>query len=115
MGRVQDKIAIVTGGASNPGLGRATAITLGAQGARVVVTDIDEAGAESYAAAIREAGGDAFALHQDVTSEAVWRAVIAQHRRCVRRDRCPCQQRRHRGAHAHRRNDAGRLEPSDRR
>ena len=78
MGRVQDKIAIVTGGASNPGLGRATAITLGAQGARVVATDINEAGAESCAAAIREAGGDAFALRHDVTSEAEWQAVVAR-------------------------------------
>ena len=76
MGRVQDKIALVTGGASDPGLGYTTAVTLGAEGAKVVVTDIDEPGAGRCAEAIREAGGEALALHQDVTSEAQWQAVI---------------------------------------
>lgn len=76
MGRVKDKIAIVTGAASDPGLGRATALALGAEGASVVVTDIDEAGAERSAAAIRQAGGDALAMPQDVTSEVAWQAVI---------------------------------------
>ena len=76
MSRVQDKVAIVTGGASDPGLGYTTAVTLGAEGARVVVTDIDEPGAGRCAEAIREAGGEALALHQDVTSEAQWQAVI---------------------------------------
>lgn len=78
MGRVQDKVAIVTGGASDPGLGRATALALAAEGARVAVTDIDEAGAERTAAAIRDAGGDAFAMRHDVTSEADWQAAIAR-------------------------------------
>ena len=70
MGRVQDKVALVTGAASNPGLGYATALTLAAEGAKLVVTDVDEPGAGRCAAAIRDAGGAALALHQDVTSEA---------------------------------------------
>ena len=78
MGRVQDKIALVTGGASDPGLGYTTALTLGAEGATVVVTDIDVPGAERCAAGIRDAGGEALALHQDVTSEAQWQAAIAR-------------------------------------
>jgi NAD(P)-dependent dehydrogenase (short-subunit alcohol dehydrogenase family) len=78
VGRVSDKVAIVTGGASNPGLGRTTALTLGAEGARVVVTDVDLEGAESCASEIREAGGKALAMHQDVTDEAVWADVIAK-------------------------------------
>ncbi|MCP5180096.1 MAG: glucose 1-dehydrogenase [Pseudomonadales bacterium] len=78
MGRVDGKVAIVTGGASNPGLGRATAMALGREGARVVVTDVDLAGAENTAAAIRDAGGQALALHQDVTSESRWQEVIAE-------------------------------------
>ncbi|MDE0063152.1 MAG: SDR family oxidoreductase [Gammaproteobacteria bacterium] len=78
MGRVQDKVALVTGGASDPGLGYTTALTLGAEGATVVATDIDDPGAERCAAAIRDAGGEALALHQDVTSEAQWQAVIAR-------------------------------------
>ena len=77
MGRVDGKVAIVTGAASNPGLGRTTAITLAREGARLVVTDIDEAGAESCASEIRDAGGEALALSQDVTSEARWKEVVA--------------------------------------
>ncbi|MCY3641390.1 MAG: SDR family NAD(P)-dependent oxidoreductase, partial [Gammaproteobacteria bacterium] len=78
MGRVQGKTAIVTGAASNPGLGFATAVTLAREGARVVVTDVDEAGASRCAAAIQEAGGEALALGQDVTDEAQWQAVVEQ-------------------------------------
>ena len=78
MGRVQDKVALVTGGASDPGLGYTTALTLGSEGARVVVTDIDEPGADRCAAAIRDAGGEALALHQDVTSEPQWQSVVAR-------------------------------------
>ncbi len=78
MGRVEGKTAIVTGAASNPGLGFATAVTLAREGARVVVTDVDEAGASRCAQAIQEAGGEALAIRQDVTDEAQWKAVVAQ-------------------------------------
>ncbi|MEN3950740.1 glucose 1-dehydrogenase [Iodidimonas sp. SYSU 1G8] len=78
MGRVQGKIAIVTGAASDPGLGRTTAMTLAREGAKLVVTDVDAKGAEDCAQKIRDAGGEAIALHQDVTSEEVWQQVIAK-------------------------------------
>ncbi len=78
MGRVEGKVAIVTGAASNPGLGRATALALAREGARLVVTDVDFDGAEDCARAIREAGGQALALNQDVTSEDGWKDVIAR-------------------------------------
>lgn len=77
MHRVDGKVAIVTGAASNPGLGWTTALTLAAEGARLVVTDIDGAGADACAEAIRGAGGEALALRQDVTDEAGWRHVMA--------------------------------------
>ena len=77
-GRVLNKVVIVTGAGSNPGLGRATAVKLAAEGAKVVVTDVDAASAEDCAAAIQEAGGEALALHQDVTSEQRWQEVISQ-------------------------------------
>jgi NAD(P)-dependent dehydrogenase (short-subunit alcohol dehydrogenase family) len=85
MGRVQDKIAIVTGAASDPGLGRTTAQVLAREGARVVVTDIDEAGARDCARAIREAGGEALALRHDVTREEDWQAVLAETERAYGR------------------------------
>lgn len=78
MGRVAGKVVIVTGAASDPGLGRATAMALAREGARLVVTDIDAAGAEDCAQQLRETGADAVALRHDVTDEAAWRAVMAQ-------------------------------------
>ena len=78
MGRVDDKVAIVTGAASNPGLGYVTALTLAREGAKLMVTDVDEAGAQACAAAIRDAGGTAEAMLQDVTDEDGWKAVVEQ-------------------------------------
>jgi NAD(P)-dependent dehydrogenase (short-subunit alcohol dehydrogenase family) len=67
MGRVQNKVAIVTGGST--GLGRATSLLLAAEGAKVVIADIqDELGA-GVAEEIAEAGGTARYFHMDVTSE----------------------------------------------
>ena len=48
MGQVDGKVAIVTGGAS--GIGAACAATLAREGAKVVITDIDDAGAQAVAA-----------------------------------------------------------------
>ncbi len=76
-GRVAGKVTIVTGAASNPGLGRTTALILAEQGARLVVTDVDLEGAESCADEIKAAGGEAIALQQDVTDEAGWDALMA--------------------------------------
>jgi NAD(P)-dependent dehydrogenase (short-subunit alcohol dehydrogenase family) len=62
------RVALVTGGAS--GIGRAAALRLAEEGARVVVADLDRAGAESVAKQIAEAGGEAFACGVDVAREA---------------------------------------------
>jgi NAD(P)-dependent dehydrogenase (short-subunit alcohol dehydrogenase family) len=77
MGRLAGKVALVTGGASNPGLGRSTALRFGEEGAKVFVTDVDLVGAEATVQAIRDAGGDATAMRQDVTSESGWEEVMA--------------------------------------
>lgn len=77
MGRVEGKVALVTGAASRPGLGSSTAERLAAEGAHVHASDLDAAGAELVAAAIRHNGGAATAHAHDVTSEADWDRVFA--------------------------------------
>jgi NAD(P)-dependent dehydrogenase (short-subunit alcohol dehydrogenase family) len=76
MSRFKDKVALVTGAASNPGLGRAIAQLLAREGGKVVVTDVDEAGIADCEAAIRAAGGSAVGWRQDVTSEDDWKTTI---------------------------------------
>jgi NAD(P)-dependent dehydrogenase (short-subunit alcohol dehydrogenase family) len=73
---MQGKIAIVTGAAS--GIGRATAMRLGAEGARLASVDLAGDGAEQTAKAIRDAGGDAIALAVDVTDSAACERMVEQ-------------------------------------
>ena len=73
-GRVENRVALITGGAS--GIGRSCAERLAEEGAHVVITDIqDKLGAEALAG-ITAAGGSAEFLHHDVTSEDEWIAII---------------------------------------
>lgn len=75
MGRVDGKVAIVTGGAS--GIGRASAETLAREGASVVVTDIDVTEGEAVVEGIKAAGGKAIFRKQDVVDEALWGEIVA--------------------------------------
>jgi NAD(P)-dependent dehydrogenase (short-subunit alcohol dehydrogenase family) len=74
-GRVQGKVALVTGGAS--GIGRGCAERLAAEGAAVVVTDLQDHKGEETVQAIAAAGGEAAYFHHDVTDEQAWIEVIA--------------------------------------
>ena len=69
----QDRVALVTGGAS--GIGKAVVRALAADGARVGICDLNAAGAEEVAA---EVGGGALAVAMDVTDTASVRAGVAQ-------------------------------------
>ncbi len=75
MGRVQDRVAIVTGAAK--GIGAASARLLAREGARVVCTDLDEENGEALVAEIQRDGGEAIFTAHDVTDEAGWQRVVA--------------------------------------
>jgi len=68
--RLKDRVAIVTGAGSARGIGRATALTLAREGAKLVVQDLNLAGAEAVAAEIREKGGEAIAVGGNVAVRA---------------------------------------------
>jgi NAD(P)-dependent dehydrogenase (short-subunit alcohol dehydrogenase family) len=76
MGRVSGKVAIVTGAASTEGIGFAAAKRLAAEGAKLVITDLDEEAISARAAELVEAGGEAIGLKHDVTDEGQWADVI---------------------------------------
>jgi len=63
--RLKDRVAVVTGAGS--GIGAASALAMAREGARVIVADIDEAGARATAAAIEKEGGQALAVRADVS------------------------------------------------
>ncbi|MBA3811515.1 MAG: glucose 1-dehydrogenase [Caulobacteraceae bacterium] len=73
MGRVEGKVALITGGAS--GIGRACAETLSREGAAVVITDVQDDKGRVLAA---ELGGKARYLRHDVTDEDAWARVIGE-------------------------------------
>ncbi len=73
MGRVQDKIILLTGGAM--GLGEAAAKRLIAEGARVIITDHNIEAGQNTAAAL---GENAEFLEQDVTDPNRWVEIIAE-------------------------------------
>jgi NAD(P)-dependent dehydrogenase (short-subunit alcohol dehydrogenase family) len=65
--RLRDKVCVITGAGS--GIGRASARLFAREGARVVVADVDLAGAEETVARVRADGGEAVAMSVDVTDE----------------------------------------------
>ena len=76
MGRVAGKIALITG--ATAGLGKADALALAREGASVILTDVDDAGEQVAANIHAETGQKALFLHQDVSDEARWKAVVEQ-------------------------------------
>jgi L-rhamnose 1-dehydrogenase len=74
--RLQDTVAIVTGGSR--GIGRAIALRLAAEGARVAVVHQRGTGGEEAAGLIRQAGGTAIAIRCDVSDSDQVQAMVAR-------------------------------------
>ena len=75
MKRLQGRVALVTGAAS--GIGKATAERLAAEGAAVVVTDIQDEAGQLVVKGITETGGRAVFVRHDVTSTTDWERAVA--------------------------------------
>ena len=75
-GRVEGKIALVTGGAS--GIGRATALTFAREGARLIIADMHTDGGQQTAHIIKEHGGEALFVQTDVTQATAVEALISK-------------------------------------
>lgn len=73
--RLKDKVAIITGSAS--GIGEATAIKFAAEGAKVVVCDVNQAGIDSVVAALVASGADAVGFVVDVTKPDTIAAMVS--------------------------------------
>lgn len=76
MGRLEGKVALITGGAG--AIGRATAHRFASEGAIIVVADRDEGRAEHVAAALRDTGAQAMGIAVDVSSEASVQSLVSQ-------------------------------------
>ena len=73
-GMLQDKVALITG--SGSGIGRAAALTFAREGAKVVVSDVDDDGGNETVRRVRSAGGAAVFAHADVTDAAEVEAMV---------------------------------------
>jgi meso-butanediol dehydrogenase / (S,S)-butanediol dehydrogenase / diacetyl reductase len=74
MGRVQDRVVVVTGGAG--GIGSAACRAIAAEGGKVVVADLDANAAQAVAEEIAADGGSATSIGVDVTDRAQVRAMV---------------------------------------
>ena len=73
-GRFVDRSILVTGAGS--GIGRAAALLFAKEGGRLVVVDQNEPDVQKTASLIRDTGGEALAIHADVSREADCRAMV---------------------------------------
>jgi len=72
--KLAGKVAVVTGGGI--GIGRSTALLLAEQGAKVIVTDIDQENGQATAEEIIGLGGEALFVTHDMAKQGDWQRVI---------------------------------------
>src|SRR5215470_14286283 len=75
-GRVEGKVALVTGGAS--GIGRATALTFAREGAKLIIADMNADGGQQTVHMITENGGEALFVQADVSQATAVEAMISK-------------------------------------
>lgn len=75
-GLVDGKVALVSGAGS--GIGRATALALARDGAKVAVADVVDTAGQETVRMIQEAGGTALYVHLDVTNEEQWKQAVQE-------------------------------------
>ncbi|MEY9979647.1 SDR family NAD(P)-dependent oxidoreductase [Lysinibacillus sp. RC79] len=71
--RLENKVAIITGGGT--GIGKETALLFAKEGAKVVITDINEQSGSATVKDIQAIGGDALFVRHDVSNEDDWKKV----------------------------------------
>lgn len=76
MGRLTDKVTIITG--SGSGIGRQIALTYAGEGAKIVIADFNEEGMNETVSMLKEMGAEAIGVKVDVTVEADIEAMIKQ-------------------------------------
>ena len=76
MSRVENKVAIVTGGSL--GIGHASCLLLAKHGAKIAITDIKDREGEKLATKIKKSGGEAEFWHMDTTNEEEVKSILAQ-------------------------------------
>ena len=75
-GRVEGKIAFITGGGS--GMGREHALLMAEEGATIIVSDVNEAGGRETLSMINSKGGQGTFVNFDASSEAAWQSAVSQ-------------------------------------
>ena len=75
-GRLEKKVALVTGGGS--GIGKASALAFAKEGAKVVVADVAIEEGQRTVEQLKEAGGDGFAIRTDVTNAAEVASMVSE-------------------------------------
>ncbi len=88
MGIVSGKVAMVTG--SGAGIGRATALKFAEEGAKVVVSDVNQSGGEETVSLITDAGGEAVFVKCDVSNPEAVNALVAETVSTFGRLDCAC-------------------------